>query len=246
MSLAIRQNLTYIAPGVPTVFEAYGGTSPYTYEVVAGGAGGSITSGGIYTAPLSPNTYPSPNSDTILVTDNAGATSTAEISIGTPLELVCDIIRRVMGLGTDQVWMYNQKIKIPEDSRLYVAVGVLACKPFANGSRIDGSGAGLDSVQSTNFQATLSLDIFSRNMSALYRKEEMLMALKSPYSTRQQEANSFKVFSIPTNFVNLSAVDGAAIPYHFSVNVNCQYFVRQTIVEDYFNEFSLDDILTDP
>jgi hypothetical protein len=127
-------------------------------------------------------------------------------------------------------------------------VSVLQCKPFANTNFADGSGSGLDSVQSINMVATLGIDVISRSNEALLRKEEVLMALASDYSQAQQEANSFNIGKLPMGgqFVNLSPVDGAAIPYRFNISVNIQYFKRKVKAVPYFDDFAPVEITTEP
>jgi hypothetical protein len=96
--------------------------------------------------------------------------------------------------------------------------------------------------------ATLSIDIISRSTQALLRKEEVLMALNSNYSEYQQEANSFYIGRLPVGaqFVNLSQIDGAAIPYRFNISINMQYFSRRIKPVDYFDEFSEVAVTTEP
>lgn len=240
-ALVLTATSTVTRPNLDLSFLATGGTTPYTYSVVGGGAGGTISPSGIYTAP---NGY---GSDTVKVTDSAvtPAIATRSVLIASPVALVCDIIQKGMDLSADQVWMWDQKINTPNDSRLYVAVGVASCKPFANTNRPDTSGSGMDSIQSTNFMATLSIDILSRSLDAVNRKEELLMALNSNYAQYQQSANSFFLAPISTGFVNLSEVDGAAIPYRFNITVNMQYSITKTSAVAYFDDFT-DSEITDP
>ena len=61
--------------GTSTQFIATGGEAPYTFSMVSGAGTGSITSAGVYTAPLISNTA------TIQVIDNIGDSQTASITI---------------------------------------------------------------------------------------------------------------------------------------------------------------------
>jgi hypothetical protein len=119
-------------------------------------------------------------------------------------------------------------------------VSVPICKPFASTKTNDGSGSGLNSVQTLNMMAQIDIDIISRGPDARDRKEEVIMALNSNYSQAQQEINSFYVGKIPagSRFMNLSMVDGTAIPYRYKISVNIQYTVSKTIAVPYFNTFS--------
>lgn len=240
MSLAIIQSVSALAPSLSIPFGATGGTAPYAWSVLPGGAGGSIdTSTGQYTSPSGTGT------DIIQVMDAALATATYDINIGTPLELVCDIIQSQMGLSQGQVYLYNQKINIPTDSRLYVAVGVLSCKPFGNRPRYT-SGSGLTAVQSINMSAQLSIDILSRGPAARDQKEQVLLALSSPYAQSQMELNSFYIAPISSAFVNISEVEAAAIPYRFNISVGLQYFSTLNTATPYFDTFSPPVLTTEP
>jgi hypothetical protein len=237
--LTVLQNATACAPGNLTVpFAVSGGSSPYTWAVVPGGAGGTIDSDGTYTSPLS-----SIGPDTITVTDSTSPTpqvGSTTMLVGYPLMLVCDIIQNCMGLSGSQVWLWEQKIFIPTDSQLYVAVGVQSCRPFSNRPSYSGggsAGAPLTATQSVNMQATLTIDILSRGPIARDMKEQVLLALSSPYAQQQMELNSFLVASLSTGFVNLSQVDGAAIPYRFQILVALQYFSTLTTQPAYFSSF---------
>lgn len=240
MALSLASNTQAIGPGRSTSFKGAGGVEPYVYSVVAGGAGGTVDpSTGEYLAPLATGL------DTIQVEDDVGAIATRTISILNPLGLVCDIIQKEMGLADGQVYFYNQKINIPIDSRIYIAVGFLMLKPFGNDNR-HVSGVGLDSVQSINMQATLSVDILSRSTEALDRKEEVLLALNSDYAESQMELNSFYIARITSGFANLSQEDGAAIPYRFNLSVGLQYLVTKAKAVPYFDEFEKVEVTTEP
>lgn len=241
MSLTLKANTQAIGQGRSTSFGASGGSSPYIFSILTGGAGGTIgSSSGTYTAPVNATGV-----DTVQVEDASLATAVLPIIVENPLELFCDIIKKEMNLASDQIYLWDQKFNIPKDSRLYVAVSVLSCKPFANTRREDTSGPGMDSIQSVNMFATLSVDIFSRSTEALLRKEEIVLALGSQYAEQQQELNSFSVGLLPVGFVNLSNIDGAAIPYRFNISFNMQYFYRKTKAVDYFDDFSEVEVTTE-
>lgn len=239
MSLTLSTSVTAMAPGLMTSVLGLGGTAPYVYSIIPNGAGGSIDSStGIYMAPLVASNDPLKQYDTIVVTDSLKATAKFDMLITDALGLFCDVIQKELGLPQGRVYLYNQKVFQPPDASLYVAVMVLTCKPFGNTKQYDPT-TGLDSIQSTNMRATLSVDIISRDLSALRRKEEVIMALNSDYSESQQEFNSFQIGKLPPGgqFVNLSNIDGAAIPYRFNISVNIQYFVKKIKAVPYFDTF---------
>lgn len=249
MTLSI--SVTAMAPGTSTIISGQGGTPPYTYSIVPGGAGGSLSGqpGGEskYTAPAVMNPNPRLQKATLKVVDDLGAEATAEVLICDALLLFREIIQRELGLAEERVYIYNQKLMAPQNEGLWVAIGVLNCKPFGNTNKPASSAEGMDSVQSVNMLATLTIDICSRDTSALLRKEEVLMALNSTYAQLQQERNSFFIGQLPpgSQFVNLSEVDGAAIPYRFNISVNIQYFVRKIKDIAYFDEFEDVEVTTE-
>lgn len=244
MSLALTYSSLALRLGNTTTFGASGGTAPYTFSVVAGGAGGTINGAGLYTAPSTLAEYV--GIDTIKVVDAALAEATVKVVVGTPLELLCDIIRREMGLSQQRVWVYNQKVMEPKDEQEFVVVELLGAKPFGVVNRHAATGDGLTSHQSVNMMVTVQIDIKSWGMGALYRKEELLLALTSDYAERQQELNAFKIGRLPVSFVNLSAEDGAAIPYRFNLTVNLQYAYTKSQDVAYFDSYDGPEIVTDP
>lgn len=244
-ALALTQNATAVAVNVPASFLATGGTPPYLYSVLAGGAGGVIDPNvGSYVAPASPADYP-PDAitDTIQVVDAAAATATATIMVGTPLLLFCDIIQQGLGLANGRVYLWNQKISEPTDAGLFVAVSVPSCKPFGNVSRPSPNGV----VQCLSMLARIDIDICSRGPDARDRKEEVVLALASPYSQQQQLSNAFGIGKLPASsqFQNLSQLDGAAIPYRYKISVNIQYSYVKQVAAAYYDTFAPASVLTD-
>lgn len=251
MSLVLRGGVTAMGPGLTTAVGASGGTAPYTYSIVAGGAGGSIVAqiggGAIYTSPSLVPTNPANQIATLRVTDAELDTADLQILIGDPILLFCEIIQKEMNLQNGRVYLYNQKIMQPTDSGLYIAIGVLNCKPFGNTNRPDSSGQGLNSGQSVNMYANLDINIMSRSTEALFRKEEIIMALNSTYAQAQQERNSFFISKLPpgAQFVNLSEIDGSAIPYRFNITVGIQYFIKKVKAIGYFDDFGQPNVVTE-
>ena len=241
MALSLLSNQTAIKRSLSIPFKGVGGVEPYVYSVDAGGVGGTIDSAsGLYTSPSS-----GLGVDVVRVIDSDGASFTRVIFVGGYLELFCEIIRRELNLADDQVYIYNQKIKPPKDSRMYVAVGVLSSKPFGVTKRLR-TVAGLEEVQAINVFDTISIDIMSRSTEALERKHEIVMAFTSNYSQVQQETNSFLIARLASSITNLSEEESAAIPYRFNISVNMQYSLKKEKEISYFDSFEDPSIITDP
>lgn len=247
MSLTISQSLTAVGPNITSSFLADGGTGPYVYSVLMGGAGGTIdVMTGVYTAPPSVPSNPSLQFDTIQVMDSAANMATAQILVGNSFTLLLDVIQTYMGLPNDHCYMWDQKIFQPTDSNPYVVLSIMSCKPFGNTNYSDTSGSGLISQQSINMSANVSIDILSRGPAARDRKEEILLALNSNYALSQQYANSFYIAKLSSQFTNLSNIDGAAIPYRYSISVAIQYFFIKTNAVPYYDTFSAVTVTTEP
>lgn len=248
MALTLTQSATAVAVNSQVSFLASGGTEPYVYAVVAGGAAGTINSStGVYVAPAVINADPKKAYDTIRVTDAVAATTTLRILIGTPLILFCDIVQKEMGLANGRVYLWDQKIMQPTDSDLYIAVSVPSCKPFGNVNSYASATGGLESQQYVMMQARVTIDMISRGPEARDRKEEALLALASTYSQQQQTSNSFYIAPLTSmgGFINLSDVDGAAIPYRYQISVNMQYSVSKTKSVSYFDDFSSQTVINE-
>lgn len=234
----ILYNTLAMATGTTQTFQATGGTGPYVFSVKPGGVGGTIDPvTGFYTAP--PTNL---GNDTIVVTDSLLATVELVILIASPLGLFCDIISTELGLSPGQVVIWDQKWTVPNDAQMYVVVSILSERFFGAGNRFDANG---NSVISANVNATLSINIQSRSLEALRRREEIPLALVSNYAESQQEANSFKIGKVPGSFVNLNLEDGPAIPYQFNIAVQMQYFVKKVVAVPYFDDFADPTVLTD-
>lgn len=247
MALTLYGNVTAMAPGLTASYVGQGGVAPYTYSVVPGGAGGSINaSTGVYTAPASVPTDPATLYDTIVVTDSASATASVQVLIGSALLLFCDILKHELNISDDHIYLWDQKIFQPTDSDLYMAVGIISSKPFGNTNYFDGN---LNTqVQSVNMCDQLSVDFMSRSSQARDRRGEVIMALNSQYAESQQELNSFRIGILPTggSFINLSQIDGAAIPYRFNLTINLQYFVTKIQSSQYYDSFLNPELTVNP
>lgn len=244
--MVVTGTATAIASGgLPASFLASGAVGTPAYSVLPNGAGGSIDPmTGAYTSPALQNLDPAAAYDTIQALDLVGNTATAKILVAPVLGLVCEIIQQEMELASGRVYIFDQKIMQPTDSGLYIAVSVLTSKPFANTLNFLSTDADLNGQGSINVLDTLSINIISRSNQALFRKEEVLLALGSLYAEQQQELNSFFIGRLPPSgqFVNLSDVDGAAIPYRFNISINVQYFTRKVKPVEFFDDFDSADV----
>lgn len=157
------------------------------------------------------------------------------------LKTVCDILKTGMGLADDQIWIYNQKIDIPTDKRLYVVVSLKTETVIGNNIETKDTN-GLDEVIWTNIVSDVGIELFSYNTNALNRRYEVLSSMRSVYSVQKQEELNFNISRKPLAFFDSSFFAPAARLYSF------YYMYRLTHVEhssrpvDYFDDFSNADM----
>lgn len=239
-NLVISPQKAALTRRIKQPFSGVYGTPPYTYSLVSG-IGSIDASSGLYTAPDD-----SFGSAVVRVTDAAAMTFDASIMIGNVLQLIADIIQTELDLDDGRVWIFDQKIKEPTDEDAFVVIHSINPKPFGNSTKYESTDDGMQQVQSVNMSDMIQIDIKSRNLDALNRKEEIILALNSMYSQNQQALNNFSIGIISKNFINLSNQDGAAIPYRYIITCQVQYMILKKQSAAYYDDFSEPEIITDP
>lgn len=246
MSLSLNATNLAISPGLKSNFQASGGSEPYIYTVLPNGSGGTInSSSGLYAPPARVNEDPEKLYDTIVVVDSIADSSSLAILVGDPLLLLCNILQIEMDLPADRVYLWDQKKNEPKDNGIYIIVSEMNPRPLANVNRLNSAG---ESEQYVVMNTIVQVDIKSRGPGARMRKEEIILALNSNYSESQQEKNSFQIGRIPPGkrFVNLSQIDGMAIPYRYTIDVSIQYAFKKSKAAPYFSSFPTASVLIDP
>lgn len=231
----IRANTYSLAANCKTAVAAFDGAPPYTYSVVSGP--GTVSPGGLLTAGNVEGEI------IVKAVDSLGEEATVSVWVRNVYGLVAEIIRRELGLAADQVWIYNSRVKPKTDNRLYVVVGIERSEFIGGAPRIEGNMVEKGGLAMYDL---LSIDVQSSSFSQAMRKNEVILALGSLYSQRQQETNSFYLAPTPSSIVNLSEVDGTLIPYHFNLSVAIQYGVRKNGVADYYETAPNPGIIVDP
>lgn len=216
-------------------FFATDGIAPYSFEVLPGGVGGSIDANGVYTAPNSCGR------DTVRVTDDNSDTQEIEISVMSVIQILCEIIQTEMSLADDQVYIYNQRFKIPKDKRLYVSVGIQSTQTFGMRRKFDPDTNNLE--QTVQLQDTVEINVYSTEEDALNRKEEVLFALNGLKSENLQAAYGFKVARLTSQIQNISNLEGPKIPFRFNITLNILYSKCNTMPVDYYDTFNDVEIL---
>jgi hypothetical protein len=158
-------------------------------------------------------------------------------------QIIVNILQSEMQLPTQSVWIRDQNRKFDDTGNLNIIVGMADSKPLGSETYMTTVGNNQFEVQELVTRENHQIDILSRDTSALMRRSEILLALKSFYSEQQQEANNFKIFNLPTNFLNTSDAEGGSFMNRFTITIACFVWYRKTkplylFNGDYYDEFS--------
>ena len=235
--MVLRSNYSHLALGAVLDLFASGGVEPYAFTVLSGGVGGTVSGDGVYSAPFS-----KVGMDTIQVEDSLGDKATLQVFVGTALHLVADIVRKFMGLGDQYVYIMNQKIVPVTDDKVRIAVSSLAPKSFGTSKGYEGN----DEVISTSILLPVDITIYSKTTEAMIRKEEVIAALQSDYSQRQQSFNAFSIGRLPFAMATIGNVEGASIPFAYNLSFNVKYTSTIKRNTSFFDSANIDyNILTE-
>ena len=153
-----------------------------------------------------------------------------------PVKILCDIIKNLMGLTDQQIFIYNQNFKIPETSGIFVVVQYNTSQIYANNNEF------LDATQeellTTQTREDYTINVMSCDDTARTRKEEVILALNSNYSRNQQELYQFKIGRITGSFTNVSELEGAAVINRFALPVSLLAHYNKTLSADYYDNFT--------
>ena len=159
-------------------------------------------------------------------------------------EYIVDILRKEMNLDQQHIWIRAQNRKIPPNSQdLYVVVGVVDFLPISSKSYFKQE-IGSDELptpvehQVLYGRANVQIDIFSRSNEARIRRGEILMALNSFYSKEVQDTKHFKIFELPSTFLNLSGLAGGSDINRFTMRFYAMIAETKDKSSDYYEIFN--------
>lgn len=151
------------------------------------------------------------------------------------LETVCDIIQKGMGLQKDQIWIYNQKIDIPNDGRIYVVVSLKDERIFGNNIHFDPN-SNKETIW-TNLVSSVSVELFSYREESLYRRYEVLSSLRSTYSVQKQEEFNFNISRSPEVMFDSSFATPSARLFSFYYEYKITHVEKYTRSVEYYDDF---------
>lgn len=144
-----------------------------------------------------------------------------------------------MALDDERANIYDEKWKIPKDEGLFVTVELKSAVAFANRkAHEENEAGGLDQVQTVNAQERYVVGVFSRDLSAYLRKEEVAMAMSSDYAQRVMEDNSFRVSRV-LPALDLSNLEASAMLRRFDVEVVVLAWYEKRSAVRYYDTFKV-------
>lgn len=160
-------------------------------------------------------------------------------------QMILDILAHEMGLAKDQdIWIFNQNKKIPNDDKLYVVVGFQDATGgiISVTNTVEPTDTGMKEIQKVIAREVIQVDIASASNEALARRWEIILALRSVFSQQQQEKYGIKIFRIPQSFVNTSSAEGGSQFNRFTALVVCHAShykekVLSSCEGDYYDDF---------
>jgi len=168
--------------------------------------------------------------------------------------IIQDIILHELALPTDygtvnskivpSVYIVAPNVSLGATDKLQIGIQSIDSEIISNRPEIEYTT--VDSVTTaTQYNVALindmiQIDISSRNNDARLRRHEVFMALNSYYSKQLQEKYGFRIFGLPSGFMNTSAAEGGTVVYRYSITFQCQYmrvYSRTVTGYDYYKTF---------
>ena len=160
-------------------------------------------------------------------------------------EYIVDIIRKELNLSQQNVWIHSQNRKIPpESTELYCTVGCVDFMPISSKSTfkfIDATQTDPEygtEIQTVYGRASVQIDLLSRSNESRIRRAELLMALNSYYSKSMQEQHQFRIFELPSRFINTSGLEGGSEINRFSIIIRAMISEDKVKESDYYDTFN--------
>lgn len=155
-------------------------------------------------------------------------------------KIFVDIFRNQMGLASDQVLIGSENFKIPNDNRVYVFVRMVDATVYKSIVFMDQNDR---EQQEVSMREMIQVDIASSGRAARQRRVEIVMSLRSFYSQQQQENNNFRIFRIPSTFVNATEIEGPRQINRFTLVIPTFTWYNRTRdlpTFDFYDQFSLE------
>jgi len=150
-----------------------------------------------------------------------------------------------MDLDDSEIWLKDEKIHQPKNETFAVVIGFMGIKPFGRQKTLTAAATTISEELTTNLSAQVVIDIQGRTFDVLTRQVEIIQAMASTECKEAQLKGGFLIGEIPTSANDVSGLDGAAIPYRFQLTFSIQFKQTKTKVIELYDNYRLDDVLTE-
>jgi hypothetical protein len=135
------------------------------------------------------------------------------------VQFLAEILRSVMDLSDDQIWIYNQRREVPDEPGLYVIVGLMGMQQCGGGINHFIPGVSVQEELGQIMQETLTIKLFSHDTTAIARAPEAIGSFNSTYAQQIQERYGFKIHTVPVSMVDASFLEGGSIMYRMDITL---------------------------
>lgn len=163
---------------------------------------------------------------------------------GTTADILRQIILHELELKDTQIWIYGESYKIPPEDGLFCVIEYKYSKPYSSRLLTPVDGENLLSEQNLNTQEFMTVQLFSRNRDADFRKEEAAMALNSIYAQQLGEQLGFRV-SMINPIQNMTALEGSAMLKRYDISVTVLSWYQKSAVIAFFDSLRVKVLVND-
>lgn len=165
-----------------------------------------------------------------------------------PIEqTICYLIQTYMDLpdnwGTDKngnqipcVVIQGQNIQLYSTPNLQITVSTISNNVFATHNEFTTTETGYQETVYSNEKRTMQVDVYSKNLQALLRYNEVQLALSSTLAEELQDQYNFKIATISTA-QNVTGLEGGSEINHYIIRFDVLIWHEKTTVIDYYDTF---------
>ena len=143
-------------------------------------------------------------------------------------------------VDSENIFIQDQNRFIPNTKDVFIAVQMSDAQQITNVNRAECPEAGIKEIQEAVFRENVQIDIFSKSTVPVFYRSRVMMALNSLFATEVQSRYNFKVYKIPTSFVNSSGQEGGSQYNRFTMVVPTHVWYRHEIEDPepgYYDKF---------
>lgn len=148
--------------------------------------------------------------------------------------------------GTDKdgfiipsVYVYSPDVSLGTTDKLQIGIQSIGSVIVSNNNftkEVDGT---FSEIQEAVINDNIQIDVTSRNNEARIRRYEVITALHSIRAQEYQDLYNFKLFQIPSSFINTNNIEGGYRIYRYTITVPVQYMRRYVKPIDYYDKFPI-------